>query len=77
MPAGAHGGVPAAPAVGLGWPPVAGRLVMAGAVDGGTDGTAGVELAHVLPEATVGGVSCLFAAAADWRATVAARLDGG
>jgi hypothetical protein len=55
MPAGAHGGVPAAPAapaVGLGWPPVAGRLVMAsfaGAVDGGTDATAGVGLAHALP----------------------------
>jgi len=59
MPAGAHGGVPAAPTVGLGCPPVAGRLALAsfaGAVDGGTDGTAGVGpdvvgvgLAHALP----------------------------
>jgi hypothetical protein len=80
MPAGAHGGVPAAAAAGLGCPPVTGRLVLAsfaGAVDGGTDGAEGVGLAHALPSAAVGGVSRLFAAAADWRATMAARLDGG
>jgi hypothetical protein len=52
MPAGAHSDVPAAPAVGLGCPPVAGRFVLAsfaGAVDGGMDGAVGVGLAHALP----------------------------
>jgi hypothetical protein len=52
MPAGAHGGAPAGPAVGLGCLPVAGCLVLAGfagAVDGGTEGAVGVGLAHALP----------------------------
>ncbi len=60
MPAGAHSDVAAAPAVGLGCPPVAGRFVIAsfagavdggmdGAVDGGMDAAVGVGLAHALP----------------------------